>query len=564
MWGDREVSSDIELTDRASLFRDGNYGMFIHWGLYSHLGGKWKGETFYGIGEWIMRQMKIPADEYILIAQDFNPVEFDAEQIVATAKAAGMKYIIITSKHHDGFAMFDSSHPFNIVDATPFGRDPMQELAEACRKADLGFGFYYSHNKDWTTPGATNAPTHYPDGTEATFEEYFREKCYPQVKEICTNYGPLSFVWFDTPGNMPKEYVVELAELVRETQTGAMLCSRIGHGMGDYISLGDMQVPAVNQEGLWETCDTTNDSWSYAWYDNNWKDAKQILSRLVATVARGGTYLLNVGPDGQGRIPEQAVRYLKQSGEWIKQHPTVIYNAGPSPWGVALPWGDVTVQGETLNLVVFHWPQDRRLYLPGLQSGIESLKLRTATGDQIPLEWSKEGSGIIIEGGHLSLSQIDGLASVIELKLQGEPMIDSTPAVHPNIDTTFPVELAVVSNANKDDARWMEKFGEWKHVTQVNEWKENGTATWEVDVPAAGDYHLALTYRGKNRAVWAVETDEGAFIQNQQPATSGYHANPLGILTIKEPGKHTVTVRLVVGDRALTSLKSLSLSPVNS
>ena len=332
MWGDTSVVSGVEGSERAALFRDGNYGMFIHWGLYSHLGGKWQGETFYGIGEWIKRQMKISDADYKAIAKDFNPSEFDAEAIVSIAKAAGMKYIVITSKHHEGFAMFKSEHPFNIFDATPFARDPMKELAVACRVAGLGFGFYYSHFQDWTSPGAHRGPKRNADGSEASFEQYFREKCYPQVKEICTNYGPLSFVWFDTPGSMPKQFVTELVDLVRETQPDAMLCSRVGHGMGDYMSLGDMEVPVRNHEGLWESCDTTNDSWSYAWYDQNWKDAKAILHRLVGTVGRGGTYLLNVGPDGKGRVPAPVAKYLVEAGQWIQKYPGVIYGAGASPW----------------------------------------------------------------------------------------------------------------------------------------------------------------------------------------------------------------------------------------
>jgi alpha-L-fucosidase len=564
MWGDSKVEVDVESSERAALFRDGNYGMFIHWGLYSHLGGKWQGETFYGIGEWIKRQMEISDEDYMAIAKEFNPVDFDAEAIVATAKAAGMKYIIITSKHHEGFAMFKSEHPFNIVDASPFGRDPMQELADACRAAGLGFGFYYSHNQDWTEPGGANGPQQYADGRSASFEDYFWSKCYPQVKEICTNYGPLSFVWFDTPGGMPKELVVELAKLVRETQPDAMLCSRIGLGLGDYLSLGDMQVPTEKRAGLWETCDTTNDSWSYAWYDNNWKDAKTILGRLVATVARGGTYLLNVGPDGFGRIPEPAVRYLEEAGQWIEQHPEVVYAAGPSPWKTAMPWGDVTVQNDKLNLVVFDWPQDRRIYLPGLGTTVESVNLHTASGRLFPLQWSTLETGVVVEGGQLTVDQITGLASVIEMKLQGEPSIELNAAIHPNIQTVLPVELAEVKAAKKAGSRWMEKFGEWKHVTQVSKWRPAGVASWEVDVLAAGEYHLSLNYRGEGRVVWSIETDEGEFIQNQQPATTGYHINPFGIINFKEAGTHTISVRLVDGNRKLSSLQSLILTPVNA
>ena len=202
MWGEAASQSDVELSERAALFRDGNYGMFIHWGLYSKLAGEWKGKTYYGISEWIMnpRVAGIPPEEYETTAKEFNPVDFDAKAIVQLAKDAGMKWIIITSKHHEGFAMFDSAHPFNIVDATPFGRDPMKELADACEEADLGFGFYYSHNRDWTSPGGNGGPKTNADGSEASFEQYFREKCFPQVKEICSNYGELDYIWFDTPG----------------------------------------------------------------------------------------------------------------------------------------------------------------------------------------------------------------------------------------------------------------------------------------------------------------------------------------------------------------------------
>ncbi len=391
MWGDTKVKAGLQSSDRVALFRDGNYGMFIHWGIYSHLGGQWREQTFYGIGEWIKRQMKISEPDYIALAKEFNPTAFDAREIARTAKAAGMKWIIITSKHHDGFAMFKSAHPFNIVAASPFARDPMKELAAACREAGLGFGFYYSHNQDWTAPGGNNGPKQNPDGSPATFEQYFREKCYPQVKEICTQYGPLNYVWFDTPGNMPQENAAKLAALVRETQPGALLCSRVGYGLGDYASKGDMEVPPRNIEGLWETCDTTNDSWAYAWYDQNWKDGKEILHRLVATVGRGGTYLLNVGPDGTGRIPAQAAKYLIHAGEWIKRYPQVVYSAGASPWGHAQPWGDVTTTGNTLNLVVFDWPPHGRLMLPGLQTEIAAAGI-VSGGKLLPVSWKKRGT----------------------------------------------------------------------------------------------------------------------------------------------------------------------------
>ena len=562
MWGDPKTQPGVESSERSVLFRDGNYGMFIHWGLYSHLGGQWKDQTFYGIGEWIKRQMKIPDDEYMALAKEFNPTEFDAKEIVRVAKEAGMKYIIITSKHHDGFAMFKSAHPFNIVDASPFGRDPMKELSAACREAGLGFGFYYSHNQDWTAPGGSGGPGENPDGSRADFAQYFRQKCYPQVKEICTQYGPLSFVWFDTPGRIPKEFVEELVKFVRQTQPNAMLCSRVGHGLGDYESQGDMEVPPRNANGLWETCDTTNDSWSYAWYDQNWKDAKEILHRVVATVGRGGSYLLNVGPDGKGRIPAPAAGYLVEAGKWIKKNPDVVYAAGPSPWGMALPWGDVTTRGDKLNLVVFDWPKDWRIHVSGIGADIVSAGLRTDGGQLLPVLWTKRGSWIVLDAGKVPTVALAGPASVIELKLKSAPKVDPTPGVHPNIATELLVEFADVAQAEKKELRWMEKFGEWKHMTQVGHWEEGGRAVWSVDVATPGDYRVELTYRGEGRMVWRIDTDEGIRLQNQQNSASVYHTYPFGLLSFARPGKHTLTVSLIDGDRAQASLSALCIYPM--
>lgn len=557
MWGDAKVKAGIEKTDRAALFRDGKYGMFIHWGLFSHLGGQWHDQTFYGIGEWIKRQMKIADADYMALAKQFNPTEFKAHEIAKLAKEAGMKWIIITSKHHEGFAMFKSSHPFNIVDATPFARDPMKELAAACKAKGLGFGFYYSHNQDWTAPGGANGPKTYPDGSPATFEEYFRQKCFPQVKEICTHYGPLSFIWFDTPGNMPKELVLELGDLVKKTQPGTLLCSRIGHGLGDYESKGDMEVPPRNIEGLWETCDTTNDSWSYAWYDQNFKDSKAILQRLVATVGRGGTYLLNIGPDGKGRVPQQATKYLLKAGQWINRYPQVIYAAGPSPWDHAMPWGDVTTVGNTLNIVVFDWPSDGRLLLPGLQSEIAAAGV-VVGGKLLPVQWTSRGTWTELQ---VPAAQPDRPASVVAMKLKDKPKADSTLGIPPNSPATLLVEFAEVSGAEKKGIRWMEKFGEWKFASQVGRWSEAGAAVWRVDVCEAGDYRLELTYRGDGRVAWRIETDEGVKLQNQQNSSPVYQAYPFGLLTFNKPGKHTITVSLVDGNREKASLEAVQLSP---
>ena len=558
MWGESVGQAGIDKSARVALFRDGNYGMFIHWGLFSSLGGQWHDQTFYGIGEWIKRQMNISEADYMALAKDFNPADFDARAIARLAKESGMKWIIITSKHHDGFAMFKSAHPFNIVDATPFHRDPMKELAAACREYGLGFGFYYSHNQDWTAPGGRGGPKTKGDGTPATFEQYFREKCFPQVKEICTQYGPLNYIWFDTPGDIPETLVKELSDYVRQTQPGALLCSRIGYGLGDYASKGDMEVPPRNAEGLWESCDTSNDSWSYAGYDQNWKDSREILFRVVSTVARGGTYLYNIGPDGRGRVPAPAAKYLLKAGEWIKRYPQVVYAAGASPWGHALPWGDVTTQSNRLNLVVFDWPQDGRLFLPGLQTKIKSAAVITA-GKPVTVKWVSRGTWTELQ---VPPVPADHPASVIQVTLSAAPVADQTLSIYPNIASTLLAEFAEVTKAEKKELKWMEKFGEWKHMTQVGNWQEGGCAAWTVDVAAPGDYQVELTYKGEGRLVWRIETDEGAKLQNQQNSVVVYHTYPFGLLSFAKAGKHTLTVSLIDGDHAKASLSAVRIIPM--
>ncbi|MGJ8743557.1 alpha-L-fucosidase [Polaribacter sp.] len=564
MWGAKDVSVHTVNPDKSKLFDQGNFGMFIHWGLYSKLAGVWNQKSYYGIGEWIMnpRVANIPPSEYMKIADDFNPQNFDAKKIAQLAKDAGMKYIIITSKHHEGFAMFDSKvSDFNIVDATPFGRDPMKELSAACHELGLGFGFYYSHNQDWTSPGATGGPKLDNNGKEASFKEYFYNKCKPQVKEICTNYGDLDFVWFDTPGDMKKEYVVELATMVRELQPNAMMSSRVGHGMGDYSSNGDMEVPTKNIEGLWETCDTNNDSWSYAWYDNNFKSPKEILNRLISTVARGGTYLFNVGPNQDGEIPEIGVKFLKEAGDWIQKYPQVVYDAGASPWQHALPWGDVTTKGNSLFLSVLDWPKDGKLYLPGLSAKILSASLLNGNETQ-KIAFSKNKDWTLFE---LPFQPSESIVSVIEVKLDTKAenvKVDTTLGVYPNSEVLLRAEFAEVTNAEENEIKWMEKFGEWKHVNQVSNWTDTSKVTWTVNVQKPGYYYLDLNYKGEKRLVWKTTTDEGVMVQNQQAATEKYNFYNMGILEFKTSGKHTITVNLVEGNPETSSLKAVLITPI--
>ena len=558
MWGEDVVKLRAENAERGQLFDEGNYAMFIHWGLYSQLANKVDGETYYGIGEWIMhdRMAGIPGETYKELAGTFNPVNFDAQAIAQLAKDAGMKYVVITSKHHDGFAMYDSaSSDFNIVDATPWAKDPMHELAAACRELGLGFGFYYSHNQDWMTPGAKGGPTQKADGSAADFKDYFYSKCLPQVEEITSGYGPIELVWFDTPGRMPKEYVEELIDVVRKNQPNALVAGRAGHGLGDYQCLGDMEVPLRNVAGMWESVDTTNDSWAYAWYDENWKSPSEILHRVISTVARGGTYMLNIGPRGDGSVPERAARSLRTSGEWIRRYPQAVYGVDASPWEHTLPWGDVTIRENRMFLSVFDWPRNGTLYLPGLKTDIKSARLLNGA-ESTALEFEMEHGWTCIK---LPAQAPDRLASVIELELKGAPKADPTWGLDPEIPTHIEAEFATAEGAKLSKKRWMEKFGEWKHVKQVSDWNSGkGVATWTVDVLEPGDYLVELTYAGEGRLVWQVEVEGGERIRNQLSASSIYHAQPLGLLNFPKAGRYNVNVSCLEDDLETASLSAIS------
>lgn len=560
MWG-KQKAGNADSSERGKMFSDGNYAMFIHWGVYAQLANQWKDTTYYGIGEWIMNKnlAGIPVNEYKEVAKSFNPVKFSADAIVNLAKQAGMKYIIITSKHHDGFAMFHSkANSFNIVDATPFGRDPMKELAEACKKEGLGFGFYYSQNQDWTAPGGAGGPKTDADGNIISFEQYFESKCLPQVKEITTQYGDIVLVWFDTPGRIPKKNVEQLVAEVRKNQPEALVSGRVGHGMGDYQTFGDMEIPFSNIEGMWETVDVTNDSWGYAWYDKNWKSPKLILENLISTVARGGTYMLNIGPKGDGSIPKEASYTLLKAGDWLKNYPQVVYAADPSPWKHKLSWGDVTSLDNKLFLSVYEWPDDGKLYLPGLKTEISQANLLVGKTVET-LNYTNESGWLIFD---IPFEKPDKVISVIELELKDEPSVDPTLALDPNMPLELSTHFAKATNCNKDKKKWMEKFGEWKHIMQVDQWKKDGIVSWEIDVFEPGYYMIEMKYSGTERTVWRVTLDENTFIQNQQNASHVYHTYDMGWLNIEEAGKHQISVSLIDGDFEKTSLESIKINKV--
>ncbi len=332
--------------DNREWFKQAGYGMMAHWGLYSMLGGEWKGRRVLDYAEWIQSYMAIPNAEYSKLADIFNPIYFNADEIIKLAKECGMKYFVFTSKHHDGFAMFKSkADKFNIVDASPFGRDVVAELGEACYKYGLKFGLYYSQELDWhhehgggydNFAGCSGVSWDnswdFPDRSKKDFSICFEEKIKPQVQEILTNYGDLCLIWFDVPHTISKEQSLELNSLVKHYQPDCLINSRIGNGAYDYVSLGDNEYPAefkldtdsdpnslngmkYSPYGLYETAGTLNTSWGFKYYDQSWITAEEIVSRRKKLNELGINYLLNIGPDGLGRVPSFSVEALKKAAE---------------------------------------------------------------------------------------------------------------------------------------------------------------------------------------------------------------------------------------------------------
>jgi alpha-L-fucosidase len=429
--------SPAETPERAARmrwFREAKFGLFVHWGLYAIPAGEWKGQPVAGIGEWIMNRAKIPVKEYEQLAAQFNPVKFNADAWVQLAIDAGMKYIVITSKHHDGFAMYRSKvSPYNIVDATPFKRDVLAELAAACKKRGIRLGFYYSQAQDWHEPNGAGNTWDFGADDQKDFDQYLRGKAEPQVRELLTGYGPISLIWFDTPrmmnaGDRAKRFI----DLLRELQPECLIDGRLGT-QGDYRSMGDNRIPQTVVTEDWEVPATLNKTWGFKKDDTEWKPPSDLIFKLVDIVSKGGNYLLNVGPTAEGVIPQASQDNLRAVGGWLKVNGEAIYGAKPTPFGdelggfgatekdkdgkpifIAREAWRCTAKPGKLYVHLFKWP-GTEFTLTGVKAGVKRAYL-LADPARKPLPLKTAGDSVVVT---LPAAPVGDYATVVCLETDG-------------------------------------------------------------------------------------------------------------------------------------------------
>ena len=558
--------------DRLAWWVKARFGMFIHWGLYAIPAGIWRGEDISGVGEWIMFRAQIPISEYEKLAPQFNPVKFDARAWVDLAKAAGAKYLVITSKHHDGFAMYDSAvSDYDIVDATPFARDPMKDLAEACHEADIPLCFYYSQDQDWHRSDASGNSWDFSQPMEERdFDRYMNEKVKPQVKEILTSYGPIGLIWFDTPILITREQSVDLVDYVHELQPNCLVSGRVGNGVADYGSLGDNQIPNGVVDGVWETPATMNDTWAFKTDDHNWKSVKTLLHLLVDLAGKGVNYLLNVGPTAEGEIPAPSIERLRAIGDWMQVNGDAIYGTSPSPFPYSFDWGSITGKGQTLFLMFKTWP-GTHFTLHGLRSSVKSAYLITNPATMLDVSQLTDDAG---DHGvlHLTLPATppDEHVRGAVLELDGEPEVDPLSLQQPDGAVSLipsmaefhgPAEDAIEIGQSGMTQNWYDTDHSlsWKFKVsrpgrfQVNvvTGSQRGLATWE------GGHRLAIGIGGDSLAV-DITPDEA--IDSPHAAYFPEFVTTVGHIEIDAAGVHELTLEaLTISPEARGGLAIVSV-----
>ncbi len=552
--------SKVQKDARMEWWRDARFGMFIHWGLYSIPAGTWNGKEYGGASEWLINTAKIKIKDWEPLQKQFNPVNFDAKKIVSTAKAAGMKYIVITSKHHEGFAMWPSKQGSWHIGNTAFKRDPLKELSDECRKQGIMFCTYHSI-LDWHHPDHTPREKYdlRPD-EKPNFDRYVKF-LKAQLKEIVTQYQP-AVMWFDGEwlNTWNHERGVDLYNYVRGLKPDIIINNRVdtgragmsGFSAGEFagdFGTPEQEIPANGVDTDWESCMTMNGSWGFHAGDKNWKSVDTLIYNLVDCASKGGNYLLNVGPNSLGEVPEASIERLLGVGKWLQTNGEAVYGTQASPFPRALPWGKVTRKGNTLYCTVFD-KNAREIELSGLQTGLKSAQI---LGSKTKLEVTEGGASQTIQ---LPSGRTEPVVAKVELF--GAPVIVKVlPQQNADGSFVFTAEDALVKGSAARFEADKKAIGFWTN--------QKDSVEWEVNVVRPGTYKVQVTYAcdagsGGSLCSFLLGDSETQFTIAPTGGWGTFKTVEIGSVTIQKTGRTKVEVKVrMMPNGAVMNLRSIRL-----
>lgn len=533
---------------RTRWWRESKFGMFIHWGVYA----------VPAHGEWYMYNDKVPVTTYEKYAQSFNPVKFDARKWVAAAKNAGMKYIVITSRHHDGFSMYDTKlTDYNIVKATPFHHDPMKDLARECKRQGVRLCFYHTI-MDWHHPDyLPRRPWDTRPTTDASLDHYI-QFLEGELTELLTHYGPIGGIWFDGgwEHNAEELHSNEVVKLIRRLQPGILINDRTN--LPEDYSTPEQTIPAnaFPNGRLWETCMTMNGSWGFNKDDHNWKSGSDLIRKLCDIASKGGNFLLNVGPTDQGEFPPESVDLLKQVGVWMHSNGESVYGTTKSPYK-RLPFdGRCTRKGNALYLQVFQWP-DAGLTLPGLQTPIRRAHVLGSN------------ETLAVNGGFISRPhQLDPAATVVKLEFAAPPVVEDLPILtKPGADGSL-----ICKAEDADILGNTARLETYDQISSIGYWIDKADALrWTVETPKAGVYTVEMEFACQDDAAGStfhiekVPAGEGGSVSGTVSATGGwtqFQTRRLSAPLKLDAGRQTLRIAVdAMPHGAVMNLRRITLIP---
>ncbi len=560
------------MTNAMKAFCDRKFGMFIHWGLYALPGGRHNGKVMEHIGEWFQSYFRMPNEEYAKFAKDFNPVKFNADDWIRKAADAGVKYIVFTTKHHDGFCMYDTKvSDYNIVKMTPFGRDPLRELQHACAKYGVKLGVYYSHHLDWhEKDGGDPAPERglncggmhwgndwdFPNRSEKNFANYFYGKVIPQITELLTNYGEICELWCDCPMDIKPEFSQALRAHVKKLQPECMINSRIGNNCQDFVGLGDNQLLSNKLAYPVESPGTLNNTWGFKYDDHNWKSTEQVITQLISLTEKNANYLLNIGPTAEGEFTPETDRIFAGIADWIRDKKDAIHASSPNPFPQELDFAFCTVKDNTLNLFLKKTPAE--LSLNGIRGKVVSASVGfEQNGDRITLKLP-DFQGQFLPLVKLTFDSVPEITQTIIPQNGGMVLGMSIGTIHEgkseNGESLEVVDEAAVTHTVTDHAK-LDRDG------TICDWNNTeDSVTWEIEFPEGGDYEVSIVTQTRWRnqpwnggrvmeVTWNGQSVSG-ILNKDESFPSPYHT---------KYASHLGTLKISAGERGLLTLKTLRI-----